>query len=244
MFCQRAPGAGQEPRAPAAAGAAAPGLGRSPALARALPLAMPPRSQPEPSGVCPLFGICRAAAGRAGLCSAPVSAVASSVGRRGLPARAPCAPGSPQQRFGCRSSRGGGAAAAGRALWLLWDRRVWDFLAGRSVLCTSIRQEGLLPPAQSPHSPHCQSVVAGHQLDDNAERQHRDGCRHRQPTLDDQRLGDRGGGRRGRSRCGFLGLQPIRRSLQAGDTRERDAVVRLHSRCEENGAVTEGFCGG
>lgn len=163
----------------------------------------------------------------------------------------PCALG--ERRAAQGSGLGVGAAAVaapGRDLRLPWDRRARDFLAGRSVLCTSVCREGLLPPEQSPHSPRRRSVFAGQQLHDNAECQHCDGGRHRQPAPDDQRLGDRGGGRRGRGRCSFLGLQPVRRSLHPGDTRERDAVVRVHSRCEENRAEllrafaeVEGFLG-
>lgn len=105
-------------------------------------------------------------------------------------------------------------------------------------LCFVHPSGGGLSRKQSPQRPWCESVFAGYQLYGNAKHEDSDGSSCRQPTPDEQLLGDHSSDRRGRGQCGFLGLQLVCRSLRPGDAREYNAVLRIHSRCEESGAVS------
>lgn len=105
-----------------------------------------------------------------------------------------------------------------------------DSFAGWSVPCASVSQEGPPSPEESPWSPRCESVFAGHELYYDAERKHGDGCSHCQPTPDDQLLGGHGA-----ARWLSLGLWLEGGSLQPGDAREHHAVLRFHPRCNDKG---------
>lgn len=147
------------------------------------------RSQPEPSWVYSLFGIFQSSSvSRAVQLWSAGSSWQRGQGK-GYP-HARCVSGSPEQHFGCWSScrawpQAGSDEMLPKAERICSDgtRGCWILLlAGLCFVHPSVRR-GLRP--QSPWSPRCKSVVAGHDLYYDAKRKHGDGCSHCQPAPDD-----------------------------------------------------------